>query len=92
MPPVRIHVVVSGEVQGIGYRAFIKRRAQSIGVIGWIRNLENGSVEAVFQGESDIIEEVIAICNRGPVFARVKNVQVFKEEPRDDLSNFSIIG
>ena len=91
MPPVRVHVVVSGEVQGIGYRAFIKRRAQSIGIIGWIRNLEDGNVEAVFQGESDIIEEIIAVCNRGPVFARVKNVQVFKEEPRDNLTNFSII-
>ena len=91
MPSVRVHVVVSGEVQGIGYRAFIKRRAQSIGIIGWIRNLEDGNVEAVFQGESDIIEEIIAVCNRGPVFARVKNVQVFKEEPRDDLTNFSII-
>lgn len=83
--------MVSGEVQGIGYRAFIKRRSQSLGVIGWVRNLEDGSVEAVFQGESEIIEQIIAACNRGPVFARVNDVQIFKEEPGDDLADFSII-
>jgi acylphosphatase len=68
------HVVVRGRVQGVGYRAFVEREALSLGLEGWVRNCRDGTVEALFAGEIEIIDTMIASCRRGPYAARVDQI------------------
>jgi acylphosphatase len=69
------HVIISGRVQGVGYRAWVHSEATSRGLEGWVRNRRDGSVEAVFSGPEDVVSAMIAACRRGPSSARVDNVQ-----------------
>ena len=71
--PARIivHIVVHGRVQGVGYRAFVEREAGRHCLEGWVRNCRDGTVEALFKGEADVIDDMIAACKRGPSGARV---------------------
>jgi acylphosphatase len=70
-----LHVLVSGLVQGVGYRHSTYRRALELGLRGWVRNLPTGNVEAVFQGDRATIERMIEWCRRGPALARVDDVK-----------------
>lgn len=81
---IRAHVYVSGKVQGVFFRATTESRAEKIGVDGWVRNLEDGRVEAVFEGPEDAVEEMVAFCEHGSPDARVENVEVSYEEPRGE--------
>ena len=65
------HVTISGRVQGVGYRYFVERQAQTRDLEGWVRNRRDGSVEAVLSGPADAVTAVIAACRRGPSSARV---------------------
>ena len=65
------HVTIRGRVQGVGYRYFVEREAQSRGLEGWVRNRRDGSVEAVFAGAAEAVTAMIAACRRGPSSARV---------------------
>ena len=69
------HVTIRGRVQGVGYRYFVEREAQSRDLEGWVRNRRDGSVETVFSGSADAITAMIAACRRGPSSARVDAVQ-----------------
>lgn len=73
---VRAHVFVSGRVQGVFFRSETKCEAKRRGVTGWVRNLPDGRVEAVFEGEEKSVKELIEFCKRGPPGARVSNVEV----------------
>jgi acylphosphatase len=77
----RVHVLVRGRVQGVFFRAEARDRAESLGVSGWVRNLPDGSVEAVFEGEDDRVESMVDWCRRGPAGAEVEVVDVEREEP-----------
>ena len=66
--------VVQGRVQGVGYRAFVSREAERHCLQGWVRNCRDGSVEALFKGEAEPIEDIIVACRRGPPGARVDAV------------------
>lgn len=68
-------VSIHGRVQGVGYRAFVEREALQAGVEGWVRNRRDGSVEAVFTGEAELVRKMIETCRRGPYSARVDAVQ-----------------
>jgi acylphosphatase len=82
VPPVRrVHVVVSGRVQGVFFRATCAERARHLGLTGWVRNAERGNVEAVFEGGSDAVEAMVEWCRRGPSAARVQGVDVRDEVP-----------
>ena len=85
----RVHVLVRGRVQGVFYRAEARDRAESLRVAGWIRNLPDGSVEAVFEGEDDRVESMVAWCRRGPAGAGVEAVDVEREEPVGEIG-FSV--
>ena len=65
------HIVVHGRVQGVGYRAFVQHEAGRHCLEGWVRNCRDGTVEALFKGEADVIDDMIAACRRGPFAARV---------------------
>jgi acylphosphatase len=83
MSTVRAHVFVSGRVQGVGYRASCERAASGL-VTGWVRNGPDDRVEAVFEGEKESVEKVLAWCRRGPPAARVTDVAVVWETPQGE--------
>jgi acylphosphatase len=78
------HVIVHGRVQGVGFRAFVEIEALRRGIEGWVRNRSDGSVEAVFAGEADVVAAMIEACQRGPLGARV-DVQHQRDSDGDDL-------
>ncbi len=69
--------MISGRVQGVGYRAWAVTKATHLGLQGWVRNLKDGQVEAVFAGEQAMIEQMIEACKEGPDHARVEAIEVF---------------
>jgi acylphosphatase len=73
---IGVRVVVSGQVQGVGYRYYTAREAQQLGVKGWVKNLISGDVEAVFTGDREAIERMLKWCHRGPSAAVVTNVAI----------------
>jgi acylphosphatase len=77
----RTHVIVSGSVQGVFFRYETRERARSRGLAGWVRNLPDGRVEAVFEGPDDAVEAMVDWCRRGPPGAEVTDVEAIAEEP-----------
>ncbi len=71
-----VQVMISGRVQGVGYRAWTERTATRLGLSGWVRNREGGSVEAVFCGDEHAVETMLAACESGPSWARVRTVDI----------------
>jgi acylphosphatase len=84
---VRRRVLVHGRVQGVGFRYTLARAAQSRGVVGFARNLADGAVEAVFEGEPAAVDSLVRLAREGPRGADVARVEVFEEEP-EGLSRF----
>lgn len=76
----RLHVIICGIVQGVGYRYSTYRKALQLGLTGWVRNRDDGSVEAVFEGSREKLEEMLSWCWEGPSLARVSNIHVQWEE------------
>ena len=85
----RAHVHVSGVVQGVAFRYYAQQKAEELGVSGWVRNLPDGRVEAVFEGDPDRVGEAIAWCESGPSSAQVDDVSVEDETP-EGLSGFEV--
>lgn len=80
----RAHVYVTGRVQGVFYRATTRDTAQEAGVDGWVRNLEDGRVEAVFEGNADAVESMVAWCHDGSPQAAVEDVEVAYGDPQGE--------
>jgi acylphosphatase len=91
VPVQRLRVVVHGFVQGVGFRFAVERVARSRGVTGWVRNRADGTVEAVFEGETAAVEAVVDFCRRGPRGAEVDRVDLVAEAP-EGLSGFRVAG
>ena len=75
------HVFVSGIVQGVFYRSWTEETAKGLGLKGWVRNLPDGRVEALFEGEKSKVEKMLELCRKGPPHAKVERVDVRKERP-----------
>ena len=86
---MRRRVVVHGRVQGVFFRETTRRLAEREGVRGWVRNTWDGTVEAVFEGEPEAVERLVAFAHAGPESARVERVEVFAEED-EALTGFSV--
>lgn len=86
----RFHAFISGRVQGVAFRYFAQDMASSLEVTGWVRNLHDGRVEVVAEGERDRLEQFLALLRRGPRLARVEEVAVSWEDFRDEFPDFSI--
>ena len=80
----RAHVKIYGRVQGVWFRASTKEMADKLGIKGWVRNMPDGTVEAVFEGDDKSVEKIIEWCHRGPPLARVDRVEVEYEEPQGE--------
>jgi acylphosphatase len=88
---IRVHVIISGRVQGVCFRMETKRKADSCRVSGWVRNLPDGNVEAVLEGEQALVEEVIAWCRQGPPASRVSGITVSEQPAGGDNEGFRIV-
>jgi acylphosphatase len=88
--PVRAHAFISGQVQGVGYRASVCDTATLLKLNGWVRNLKDGRVEAVFEGSTNQVKEMIRWCNHGPPTAIVSEVSV-EFEPLEGLRGFQVV-
>ena len=86
----RVHIFISGRVQGVSFRAHLWKEANAHKVTGWVRNLPDGRVEAVFEGEDRDIDKMLAWCQSGPPHARVDQVIVEEEPFTGDYPNFKI--
>lgn len=86
---LQAHVYISGFVQGVGFRAYVRSKARKLGLTGWVRNLSDDRVEGVFQGDKEIVEKLISFCRRGPFFANVSEVTVDWEAQTERFWEFS---
>ena len=87
----RTHAIITGRVQGVWYRAKAQEEAERLGVSGWVRNLSDGSVEAVFEGEPQAVASAIEWCREGPPHSIVENVST-REEVAEGIRGFRIVG
>lgn len=78
-----VRIIIAGRVQGVGYRAWTAATARKLRLNGWVRNLTDSTVEAVFSGNEETVEQMLEACKKGPLLANVKNIQqhAFKEVP-----------
>jgi len=90
VPKVRAHVYISGRVQGVFFRDSTRHLARQYGVAGWVRNLPDGRVEAVFEGEKDAVQRLIDWCHQGPPGARVDRVDVEWQEYTGAFTDFMV--
>lgn len=88
----RLHAIVRGDVQGVGFRYYVADHARDAGLHGWVRNQADGSVECVAEGPREAVDELVALLRRGPTSADVAAVDVEWEEPKGDLDGFQIRG
>lgn len=88
--PVRAHVHIRGKVQGVTYRASTRRRARELDVKGWVRNLPDGRVEAVFEGDKEKVRKIIEWCKKGPSRAEVSGMDLDWEKPTGEYGDFSV--
>ena len=85
------HVFISGFVQGVGFRQFAKINALKLELTGWVKNLNDNRVEAVFCGSKERIDQMIPICRKGPFLSEVRDVVVEWEDQSEALKSFEII-
>ncbi|MFH1561951.1 MAG: acylphosphatase [Nitrospirota bacterium] len=90
MMNIRVHVFISGYVHGVCFRVCTQDEARNSGIRGWVRNLRDGRVEAVFEGEQTQVEKIISWCHKGPHGASVKNVEIHYENYTDEFPSFQI--
>jgi len=87
---VRARLTITGRVQGVGYRINAQDEGQRLGLVGEVRNLSDGSVEALVEGSRPAVEDFIGWCRRGPPAARVLDVKVAWSEPSGEFNEFEI--
>ncbi|MBA4387163.1 MAG: acylphosphatase [Verrucomicrobia bacterium] len=87
----RMRLIISGRVQGVCYRAYARETAEDLGLTGWVRNLHNGKVEAVAEGEEPALGAFAAWCRRGPHNARVSDVREDHSEATGEFSGFEVV-
>jgi acylphosphatase len=86
----RAHVFISGRVQGVFFRASTREEAIGLGLTGWVRNMSDGRVEAVFEGDEGVVDEMVSWCHRGPPHSKVDNVELRREEYIGEFDDFGV--
>jgi acylphosphatase len=90
MSKTRAHFFLSGKVQGVCFRAASREKARSLGIKGWVRNLADGRVEIVAEGEKGKVKKFVDWAEEGPDFAGVENVELYKENYKGEFDKFEI--
>ena len=91
MKQQRVHLLVSGKVQGVFFRQALKVVAKKNNVLGWVKNLKDGRVEAILEGENKSINSVIEWTRIGPANSRVDDIEVSNEELKNEFSTFDVL-
>lgn len=86
----RVHLLISGEVQGVFFRANTRRAANELDVKGWVRNLPDGNVEVVAEGRKPLLDKLIEFCRKGPEGASVENIEIKWEEFKNEFGGFDV--
>jgi len=92
MSKARVHLFISGRVQGVFFRAHTREEAQKRGLTGWVKNLYDRRVEAVFEGDDEAVQSMISWCRNGPPHAVVTDVSVEAENYRGEYADFTVRG
>lgn len=87
---IRLHILIDGRVQGVGFRFFTRRQALTLGITGYARNLINGKVEVVAEGKESDLEEFVKKLKRGPSMSRVTDIKIDRQKYRGEFRSFSI--
>jgi len=87
---VRAHVFLTGQVQGVSFRSNTRAQASIRGISGWVKNLPDGRVESVMEGDKDSVESLLEFCRKGPPGSSVNNIKIEWEKPRGDSGGFDI--
>ncbi len=87
---VRRHVYLSGRVQGVGCRYYILANARELSITGWVKNLVDGRVEAILEGDKDNIEKMVEVVKDGPTFGKVTDLKVIDEEYQEEFIDFRL--
>lgn len=88
---VRVHVLIEGRVQGVFFRASTRDEAMARGLAGWVRNRADGRVEAVFEGDKTVVDNMLAWCRKGPPYAYVDHVDIHWQPYQGDLLDFRVV-
>jgi acylphosphatase len=88
---MRAHVFISGFVQGVGFRYFVRKNAEKLGLTGYVRNLPDGRVEALFEGSKKGVDKMVSICRKGPFLSSIKNIEVSIGEEAGRFPSFEVI-
>ena len=75
---IKVHLFIFGRVQGVFFRQFIQKRAEELGLVGWVKNLDDGRVEVVIEGDKEKIDKILVHLREGPLLAKVKNIYSVK--------------
>ena len=86
----RVHLIISGDVQGVGFRAWVKNKAQKLDVTGWVKNRDDGVVEVVGEGEEEQLKEFVEYCHQGPDVSWVQRVDVEWSSYNDEYVTFEV--
>ena len=87
---LRVHLFISGRVQMVGFRYSTRRKAQQLNITGWVKNLTDGQVEAVFEGENQAVHSLMEWCKEGPLLANVQKVEIKEEKYTGEFTTFDI--
>ena len=88
---MRAHVLISGRVQGVGFRNYLRSKARKLNVYGWVTNAQNGWVEAEFEGQKDKIDQMIKYSKHGPFLAKVSSVKIEWKKEDGKYTSFEVI-
>lgn len=92
MDKIRVHLIISGRVQGVGYRYSTLAKAQELGLTGWVKNTFDRKVEAILEGDKSDIDIMVKWCYEGPSMAFVSNIEIFTEKYTGEFQSFTIKG
>ena len=87
---IRAHIIISGRVHGVGFRANARRMAIRLMITGWVRNLPDGSVEALAEGEEKAVKEFVNWCRKGPSLANVSDIKINWLTATDEFKGFHV--
>jgi acylphosphatase len=91
MAKIRARIFISGKVQGVFFRQKTKQQAENLGVKGWVKNLDDSKVEAVFEGEEEEVKALVDFCKKGPKSAMVTGFKLDWEEFSGEFDNFEVV-
>lgn len=87
---IQVHVTIKGRVQGVFYRASTQNEAERLGIKGWVKNMPNGDVQAVFQSDPTLIEQILEWCWQGPPASRVDKIEKTGQNPQKIYTTFEV--